>query len=219
MICDDSYLPQRSKSCCIINTVTITHALFLQLSPLVLQYQWWCKSFPQISQCQPNVTLCSSSIKITVITVFDKCCYLCVSATRVGSSVQFSCDDSYVLQGSKSITCQRVTDTLAAWSDHRPICRSKFQPSSPLNLLRCSSITAGVKLLYTVFSCPLTAQVYFSLKYIGLILLALKGQSRCFDMGLCEVVTQSRCISCIKGWAGSLTQPHMNIPLNNYIYI
>uniref|UniRef100_A0A8C5AG62 CUB and Sushi multiple domains 1 n=1 Tax=Gadus morhua TaxID=8049 RepID=A0A8C5AG62_GADMO len=44
---------------------------------------------------------------------------------QVGSSVQFSCDDSYVLQGSKSITCQRVTDTLAAWSDHRPICRTR----------------------------------------------------------------------------------------------
>lgn len=56
---------------------------------------------------------------------FDKCCYRRVSLSRVGSSVQFSCDDSYVLQGSKSITCQRVTDTLAAWSDHRPICRSK----------------------------------------------------------------------------------------------
>uniref|UniRef100_A0AAZ3P372 CUB and sushi domain-containing protein 1 n=1 Tax=Oncorhynchus tshawytscha TaxID=74940 RepID=A0AAZ3P372_ONCTS len=44
---------------------------------------------------------------------------------QVGASIQFSCDDSYVLQGSKSITCQRVTETLAAWSDHRPICRSK----------------------------------------------------------------------------------------------
>uniref|UniRef100_A0A8C5A417 CUB and Sushi multiple domains 1 n=1 Tax=Gadus morhua TaxID=8049 RepID=A0A8C5A417_GADMO len=47
------------------------------------------------------------------------------SVCVVGSSVQFSCDDSYVLQGSKSITCQRVTDTLAAWSDHRPICRTR----------------------------------------------------------------------------------------------
>ncbi|XP_077451119.1 CUB and sushi domain-containing protein 1-like isoform X2 [Stigmatopora argus] len=47
------------------------------------------------------------------------------SAFQVGSSVQFTCDDSYVLQGSKSITCQRVTDTLAAWSDHRPICRTR----------------------------------------------------------------------------------------------
>ncbi|KAG7230246.1 hypothetical protein INR49_012379, partial [Caranx melampygus] len=47
------------------------------------------------------------------------------SKERVSSSVQFSCDDSYVLQGSKSITCQRVTDTLAAWSDHRPICRTR----------------------------------------------------------------------------------------------
>nr|XP_014341913.1 PREDICTED: CUB and sushi domain-containing protein 1-like [Latimeria chalumnae] len=45
--------------------------------------------------------------------------------SRVGASVQFSCDDSYVLQGPKSITCQRVTDTLAAWNDHRPICRAR----------------------------------------------------------------------------------------------
>ncbi|KAG7265575.1 hypothetical protein CRUP_019243 [Coryphaenoides rupestris] len=48
-----------------------------------------------------------------------------VTSHRVGASVQFSCDDSYVLQGSKSITCQRVTETLAAWSDHRPICRTR----------------------------------------------------------------------------------------------
>ncbi|XP_068442403.1 CUB and sushi domain-containing protein 1a isoform X2 [Clinocottus analis] len=47
------------------------------------------------------------------------------STFQIGSSVQFSCDDSYVLQGSKSIICQRVTDTLAAWSDHRPICRTR----------------------------------------------------------------------------------------------
>ncbi|XP_067840108.1 CUB and sushi domain-containing protein 1-like [Heptranchias perlo] len=44
---------------------------------------------------------------------------------RLGASLQFSCDDSYVLQGSKSITCQKVTDTLAAWSDHRPVCRAR----------------------------------------------------------------------------------------------
>ncbi|XP_029281787.1 LOW QUALITY PROTEIN: CUB and sushi domain-containing protein 1-like [Cottoperca gobio] len=47
------------------------------------------------------------------------------STFHVGIFIQFSCDDSYVLQGSKSITCQRVTDTLAAWSDHRPICRTR----------------------------------------------------------------------------------------------
>eukprot|EP00062_Callorhinchus_milii_P009370 gi/632953198/ref/XP_007892273.1/ PREDICTED: CUB and sushi domain-containing protein 1 [Callorhinchus milii] len=47
------------------------------------------------------------------------------SDIRVGASLQFSCDDSYVLQGSKSITCQKVTDTLAAWSDHRPFCRAR----------------------------------------------------------------------------------------------
>ncbi|XP_042194838.1 CUB and sushi domain-containing protein 1 [Callorhinchus milii] len=44
---------------------------------------------------------------------------------RLGSSVQFSCDDSYELQGSKSITCMRVTDMFAAWSDHRPFCRAR----------------------------------------------------------------------------------------------
>ncbi|XP_041921873.1 CUB and sushi domain-containing protein 1-like [Alosa sapidissima] len=44
---------------------------------------------------------------------------------QVGASIQFFCDDSYVLQGSKSIACQRVTETLAAWSDHRPICRTR----------------------------------------------------------------------------------------------
>ncbi|XP_072565430.1 CUB and sushi domain-containing protein 1a isoform X1 [Paramormyrops kingsleyae] len=44
---------------------------------------------------------------------------------QVGASIQFSCDDSYVLQGPKSITCQRVTETLVAWSDHRPTCRTR----------------------------------------------------------------------------------------------
>ncbi|KAM4836887.1 CUB and sushi domain-containing protein 1 [Thomomys bottae] len=44
---------------------------------------------------------------------------------RVGASVHFSCEDNYVLQGPKSLTCQRVTETLAAWSDHRPICRAR----------------------------------------------------------------------------------------------
>ncbi|NP_444401.2 CUB and sushi domain-containing protein 1 precursor [Mus musculus] len=44
---------------------------------------------------------------------------------RVGANVQFSCEDNYVLQGAKGITCQRVTETLAAWNDHRPICRAR----------------------------------------------------------------------------------------------
>ncbi|KAG9344371.1 hypothetical protein JZ751_011040, partial [Albula glossodonta] len=62
----------------------------------------------------------------------DRYDFLEISGTEapsiwVGASIQFSCDDSYVLQGSKSITCQRVTETLAAWSDHRPNCRSWLQ--------------------------------------------------------------------------------------------
>lgn len=39
------------------------------------------------------------------------------------SAVQFSCDEDYVLQGAKSITCQRIAEVFAAWSDHRPVCK------------------------------------------------------------------------------------------------
>ncbi|RMC15001.1 hypothetical protein DUI87_07180 [Hirundo rustica rustica] len=43
----------------------------------------------------------------------------------LGATVQFSCDEDYVLQGSKSITCQRIAEVFAAWSDHRPVCKVK----------------------------------------------------------------------------------------------
>lgn len=43
----------------------------------------------------------------------------------LGSTVQFSCDEDYVLQGAKSITCQRIAEVFAAWSDHRPVCKGK----------------------------------------------------------------------------------------------
>ncbi|XP_061670636.1 CUB and sushi domain-containing protein 3 isoform X2 [Syngnathoides biaculeatus] len=43
----------------------------------------------------------------------------------IGSVVQFSCDEDYVLQGSKTISCQRVAEVFAAWSDHRPVCKVK----------------------------------------------------------------------------------------------
>ncbi|NXB58859.1 CSMD3 protein, partial [Struthidea cinerea] len=43
----------------------------------------------------------------------------------LGATVQFSCDEDYVLQGSKSITCQRIVEVFAAWSDHRPVCKVK----------------------------------------------------------------------------------------------
>ncbi|XP_036397589.1 CUB and sushi domain-containing protein 1-like [Megalops cyprinoides] len=43
---------------------------------------------------------------------------------RRGSSVHFSCDEGYELQGSKSITCLRVTDSYVGWSDDRPVCRA-----------------------------------------------------------------------------------------------
>ncbi|KAG9355659.1 hypothetical protein JZ751_000497 [Albula glossodonta] len=44
---------------------------------------------------------------------------------RRGSTVHFSCDEGYELQGSKSITCLRVTESYVGWSDDRPICRGK----------------------------------------------------------------------------------------------
>uniref|UniRef100_A0A8C6L3G6 CUB and Sushi multiple domains 2 n=1 Tax=Nothobranchius furzeri TaxID=105023 RepID=A0A8C6L3G6_NOTFU len=43
---------------------------------------------------------------------------------RRGATVHFSCDEGYELQGSKSITCLRVTDSYVGWSDERPICRA-----------------------------------------------------------------------------------------------
>ncbi|KAL2084354.1 hypothetical protein ACEWY4_019872 [Coilia grayii] len=43
----------------------------------------------------------------------------------IGASVHFTCDGDHVLQGSKTITCQRVAEVFAAWSDHRPVCKVK----------------------------------------------------------------------------------------------
>ncbi|GAB0199455.1 CUB and sushi domain-containing protein 3 [Grus japonensis] len=44
----------------------------------------------------------------------------------LGSSIQFTCNEGYDLQGSKSITCKRVSDIIVAWSDHRPVCRARM---------------------------------------------------------------------------------------------
>ncbi|KAK7899008.1 hypothetical protein WMY93_019861 [Mugilogobius chulae] len=41
----------------------------------------------------------------------------------IGSEVHFTCGEDYVLQGSKTISCQRVAEVFAAWSDHRPVCK------------------------------------------------------------------------------------------------
>lgn len=48
-----------------------------------------------------------------------------VLSARLGSSIQFTCNEGYDLQGSKSITCKRVSDIIVAWSDHRPVCRGE----------------------------------------------------------------------------------------------
>lgn len=56
--------------------------------------------------------------------------YVCVFVCSIDGVVQFSCGEDYVLQGSKTITCQRVAEVFAAWSDHRPVCKGKKQLSS-----------------------------------------------------------------------------------------
>uniref|UniRef100_A0A8C6SG26 CUB and Sushi multiple domains 3a n=1 Tax=Neogobius melanostomus TaxID=47308 RepID=A0A8C6SG26_9GOBI len=43
----------------------------------------------------------------------------------IGSEVHFTCGEDYVLQGSKTISCQKVAEVFAAWSDHRPVCKVK----------------------------------------------------------------------------------------------
>ncbi|KAM8868855.1 CUB and sushi domain-containing protein 3-like isoform 4-T4 [Spinachia spinachia] len=43
----------------------------------------------------------------------------------ISATAQFTCDEDHVLQGSKTITCQRVAEVFAAWSDHRPVCKVK----------------------------------------------------------------------------------------------
>ncbi|XP_037533201.1 CUB and sushi domain-containing protein 3 [Nematolebias whitei] len=43
----------------------------------------------------------------------------------IGATAQFTCDEDHVLQGSKTIICQRVAEVFAAWSDHRPVCKVK----------------------------------------------------------------------------------------------
>jgi len=53
------------------------------------------------------------------------CVCACVCVYSIGSVVQFSCGEDYVLQGSKTISCQRVAEVFAAWSDHRPVCKGK----------------------------------------------------------------------------------------------
>lgn len=56
----------------------------------------------------------------TVHTIFHTCLPW---ISRRGATVHFSCDEGYELQGSKSISCLRVTDSYVGWSDDRPICR------------------------------------------------------------------------------------------------
>lgn len=59
--------------------------------------------------------------------VLFACVYMCPDLFfhSIGATSEFICDEDHVLQGSKSITCQRVAEVFAAWSDHRPACRGE----------------------------------------------------------------------------------------------
>ncbi|KAJ7400650.1 hypothetical protein BTVI_103420 [Pitangus sulphuratus] len=65
----------------------------------------------------------------------------------LGATVQFSCDEDYVLQGSKSITCQRIAEVFAAWSDHRPVCKDirSISPLSQLKAISSGPLTGGTE--------------------------------------------------------------------------
>lgn len=160
MICDDGCVLRGSKSQWIINITIVIHILFLlysissdQESSSVVMFAAVCSRYLKVSPDDESVAQSQAESELASLLFLTRAIVLLLCPqTRVGSSVQFSCDDSYVLQGSKSITCQRVTDTLAAWSDHRPICRSKFMTTYvPV----CLSFSLVVYLLYRDAQWPL----------------------------------------------------------------
>lgn len=78
---------------------------------------------PQLS---PLSRLIVVYMHLHVVYLLCVCAHLC----SIGSVVQFSCGEDYVLQGSKTISCQRVAEVFAAWSDHRPVCKGERQEPS-----------------------------------------------------------------------------------------
>uniref|UniRef100_A0A803T9B4 CUB and Sushi multiple domains 3 n=1 Tax=Anolis carolinensis TaxID=28377 RepID=A0A803T9B4_ANOCA len=76
---------------------------------------------------------------------------------RIGSdfsldaTVQFSCDEDYVLQGAKSITCQRIAEVFAAWSDHRPMCKGKNVRDTHILCFNCLSFSSHCQVIQINF--------------------------------------------------------------------
>lgn len=82
-----------------------------------------------------------------------------VLPARLGSSIQFTCNEGYDLQGSKSITCKRVSDIIVAWSDHRPVCRGEETSSIELELMRESiSLTSPSCITHSILNLWLGSQ-------------------------------------------------------------
>lgn len=95
------------------------------------KYMYFPPPRVNIFSCYSNLT-CTLSTKLWILESFwcwRVCPYMQFHCRR-GATVHFSCDEGYELQGSKSISCLRVTDSYVGWSDDRPICRGKHRPMS-----------------------------------------------------------------------------------------
>lgn len=87
---------------------------------------WRSCFLTEMHKCTSVQNLCS--INILYLCFFFFLHYVIIFFSILhsfGSVVHFSCGEDYVLQGSKSISCQRVAEVFAAWSDHRPVCKGK----------------------------------------------------------------------------------------------
>lgn len=85
------------------------------------------------------------------------CLFCCMQFNcRRGATVHFSCDEGYELQGSKSISCLRVTDSYVGWSDDRPICRGKGWRVGCSSMLMCNGgwSQCDLHLYMFILMCP-----------------------------------------------------------------
>lgn len=98
----------------------------------------------------------------------------CVQSNRRrGATVHFSCDEGYELQGSKSISCLRVTDSYVGWSDDRPICRGKDWRVGCPSMHMCNGGRLSVTSIYISIPRTLTEMCLL----VRLLLLCVSAQS------------------------------------------
>lgn len=113
------------------------------------KYMYFPPPRVNIFSCYSNLT-CTLSTKLWILESFwcwRVCPYMQFHCRR-GATVHFSCDEGYELQGSKSISCLRVTDSYVGWSDDRPICRGKHRPMSCSSLHMYNEFSPSVPSIY-----------------------------------------------------------------------